>query len=261
MAVRPVQAPVVAGKWLRLGICLDGDLVICGFGYLLANMDPISAYYDALAPDYDRSRFGNAYGQFIHRQERQALTNLLRDTPPKQVLDLACGTGRLLEFAETGCDLSPKMIAEARQKYPSKTLVLGEATGMPFENGTFSTIISMHFLMHLDRATTSAVLAEAYRVLQPGGRFIFDFPSEKRRRLTRGHHHQHWHGSNALSRQRVLELGGHRWEIMDSQGILFFPIHRVYAPFRPHLLTLDTILCRSFLQEYASYVLVCMQKT
>lgn len=224
-------------------------------------MDPIPAYYDALASDYDQSRFGNAYGQFIHQQERKALASLLRETPTTEVLDLACGTGRLLEFAETGCDLSPKMISEARQKFPSKTLVLGEATQLPFEDGAFGVIYSMHFFMHLDHATATAVLAEAYRVLRPGGRLIFDFPSEKRRRLTGGHHNQHWHGSNAMTKAKVLELSKHPWQITTSQGVLFFPIHRVPSTLRPYLLPLDTILCRSFLQEYASYILVCMQKT
>ncbi len=224
-------------------------------------MESIPAYYDALAPDYDQSRFGNAYGQFIHQQERQALAKLLRDTPSSEVLDLACGTGRLIEFAETGCDLSPKMIAEARQKFPTKTLVVGEATQLPFEDGAFSAIFSMHFFMHLDHTATQAVLAEVHRVLRPGGRLVFDFPSEKRRRFTHGHHNQHWHGSNALTKTKVLELSKHPWQITASQGVVFFPIHRVPATLRPYLLPLDTILCRSFLQEYASYVLVCMQKT
>ncbi|MBK6997106.1 MAG: methyltransferase domain-containing protein [Lewinellaceae bacterium] len=223
-------------------------------------MDNISTYYDALAPDYDQSRFGNAYGQFIHRQERQVLAKLLRGISPEHVLDLACGTGRMLEFAETGCDFSTQMLAEARQKHPSKNLIHGEATQLPFANEAFNAIFSLHFFMHLDTVTSSGVLDEAYRVLRPGGRLIFDFPSQKRRKITGGHHGQNWHGSNEMSLEKVSNLTANYWQVVESQGVLFFPIHRIPASLRIALLPFDTVLCQSFLKEYASYVLVCLQK-
>ncbi|MFN0173774.1 MAG: class I SAM-dependent methyltransferase [Saprospiraceae bacterium] len=223
-------------------------------------MDNISTYYNALAPDYDRSRFGNAYGQFIHRQEYQALTKLLRGISPGHVLDLACGTGRMLEFAETGCDFSAQMLAEARQKHPTKNLIRGDATQLPFTNEAFTAIFSLHFFMHLDAATSAAVLSESYRVLRPGGRLIFDFPSEKRRKITGGHHGQNWHGSNTMSLDKVLKLTPNHWQTIESQGILFLPMHRIPASLRPTLLSFDTVLCRSFFKEYASYILVCLQK-
>ncbi|MFN0034599.1 MAG: class I SAM-dependent methyltransferase [Saprospiraceae bacterium] len=224
-------------------------------------MENIETYYNTLAPDYDQSRFGNSYGQFIHAQERRALARMLGKTPTEAVLDLACGTGRLLGFAQTGCDLSPQMLAEAQQKHPSKTLLVADATRLPFADGAFEAVFSMHFFMHLDHAGSVAVLAEANRVLRSGGRLIFDFPSEKRRRLTGGHHGQNWHGSNAFSVAWLSELAnGSGWQIVESQGILFFPIHRAPGFLRPHLLWLDSFLCRSLLKEYASYVLVCLQK-
>lgn len=224
-------------------------------------MEKISDYYNHLAPNYDRSRFGNSYGKFIHAQEHRALARMLVETSPVSVLDLACGTGRLLDFAQTGCDLSPQMLSEAQQKHPAKTLVCADATHLPFPAGSFDAVFSMHFFMHLDHAGSVAVLSEAHRVLRNGGLFIFDFPSEKRRRLTGGHHGQHWHGSNALSLRNISGLlPGDDWQIVESQGILFFPIHRIPAILRPGLLPLDSFLCGSFWKEYASYLLVCLQK-
>ncbi|MBC7773950.1 MAG: class I SAM-dependent methyltransferase [Phycisphaerae bacterium] len=224
-------------------------------------MENIETYYNALAPDYDQSRFGNSYGQFIHTQERKAFARILDKSQPKSVLDLACGTGRMLDFAQTGCDLSPQMLAEAQKKHPSKTLVLADATYLPFADGAFDLIFSMHFFMHLDGGKIAAVLAEANRVLCSGGRFVFDFPSEKRRRLTGGHHGQNWHGSNAFSLAGLSKLASEGdWRILKFEGILFIPIHRVPTFLRPHLLRFDTFLCRSFLKEYASYCFVCLQK-
>lgn len=223
-------------------------------------MEDISAYYDTLAPTYDHSRFGNTYGRFLHAQEYRALTRMLGGALPADTLDLACGTGRLLGLADTGLDLSPQMLAEARNKYPEKKLFTGDATRMPFSDGSFEAVYSLHFIMHLDPEQTRLVLAEVWRVLRPGGRFILDFPSLKRRQATRGHHDGNWHGSNAFSMQDWKKMAASNWQVTDSQGVLFLPIHRVPVAMRLPLAPFDTLLCRSHWKEYASYLLVCMVK-
>jgi ubiquinone/menaquinone biosynthesis C-methylase UbiE len=57
----------------------------------------------------------------------------LRGRDPEAVVDLACGTGRLLDFAMTGVDLSAAMLARAREKWPDRRLVQADAahTGLP----------------------------------------------------------------------------------------------------------------------------------
>ncbi|MDX1910934.1 MAG: class I SAM-dependent methyltransferase, partial [Saprospiraceae bacterium] len=179
-------------------------------------MQDIHSYYNELAPAYDASRFGNSYGRFLHRQEHRALTRYLNGVNPAQALDLACGTGRMLEFAATGCDASPGMLEEAKKKHPGKNLIQGDATCLPFPDASFDAVFSLHFFMHLDRATTRQVWQEIHRVLRPGGKFVFDFPSEKRRNFTGGHHRRQWHGSNALSMQFLLEQTPHQWRLRRS---------------------------------------------
>lgn len=223
-------------------------------------MENVDAYYEALAPDYDQSRFANTYGQFIDVQERNCLRRMLGGAAPAHTLDLACGTGRLLEFAGTGLDQSPRMLHEARQKHPGKNLVIGDATRLPFPEDNFDAVFSFHFLMHLDRDAVLAVLAEARRVLRPGGRLIVDFPSRKRRALTRGHHNRNWHGSNAAALADWQEMTQGQWKIKGHEGILFLPLHRIPAFFRPAFLQPDTWLCRSPLREYASYTVLCLEK-
>ncbi|MBK7936250.1 MAG: class I SAM-dependent methyltransferase [Lewinellaceae bacterium] len=223
-------------------------------------MDNISNYYNTLAPAYDHSRFGNSYGRFIHAQEHRALTRMLHGVSSANTLDLACGTGRLLGLADTGLDLSPQMLAEARNKYPEKNLLAGDATRMPFPDQSFDAVFSLHFVMHLAPEQTRPVLAEVWRVLRPGGRFVFDFPSRKRRQLTGGHHDSNWHGSNAFSMQDFEKMTIDNWQVADNQGILFLPVHRIPTRLRLLLAPFDTMLCRSPLKEYASYLLVCMVK-
>jgi ubiquinone/menaquinone biosynthesis C-methylase UbiE len=224
-------------------------------------MENIDSYYNKLAPDYDASRFNNSYGQFIHEQECEALVRMLNRSSSHDVLDLACGTGRMLDFAQTGCDLSPQMLAEAQKKHPSKTLILADASQLPFSAGVFEMVYSLHFFMHLDAQKTKAVLAEVHRVSKPGAYFAFDIPSQKRRGLTRGHHKRNWHGSNAASLASLQVLANNcGWQIIEYQGVLFFPIHLVPVFMRPYLRRLDSFFCRSFLKAYASYLFVILQK-
>ena len=60
-------------------------------------------YYDELAERYDRDRFDNAYGAYVDAQERRILWRWLAPVSQGMVLDLACGTGRLVaELAARG---------------------------------------------------------------------------------------------------------------------------------------------------------------
>lgn len=74
----------------------------------------IKEYYNKLASKYDQSRFANSYGKFIHIQEKRILTKYLGQLQNQKNLDLACGTGRFLNFASHGIDASEEMIKQAK---------------------------------------------------------------------------------------------------------------------------------------------------
>ena len=81
-------------------------------------VDSIAQYYENLAFTYDQVRFGNSYGQYIDSLERSVLSSILGRSNPKENLEIACGTGRLLDFANIGVDISTNMLRVAREKYP-----------------------------------------------------------------------------------------------------------------------------------------------
>lgn len=218
---------------------------------------PIKDYYENLATTYDENRFANSYGQFIDHQERQILNRWIQKQAA--ILDMGCGTGRFLEYATHGLDVSQNMLNEAQQKFPKKKLVASSATKTPFEKATFNTVFSFHVLMHLDRNTTNQVFQEVDRILKKEGTFIFDVPSKKRRTLT-NYKTQNWHGANHFTIAEIQEQVGEKWKIEACQGILFLPIHRLPVWLRQPFRWLDTLLCRSFLKEYASYLVFKMTK-
>lgn len=220
---------------------------------------PVKEYYNQLAPKYNADRFGNSYGRYIDRQEKATLSKLFDGHKPNKTLDMGCGTGRFLEFADFGIDISPEMLAVAREKYPQKQLFVESATHTHFADAVFQRITSFHMFMHLDRQTSAAVLDEAHRILQKGGQFVFDVPSRKRRRLTQ-YKAANWHGANDFTLHEIKEIAGEKWKIRQYYGVAFFPIHRVPAPFRGGLIGLDNLLCRSFLKTYASYLIFVLEK-
>ncbi len=103
------------------------------------------------------------------------------------VLDIGTGPGRLLrEIATlrpglrlTGIDLSPSMIAVARELLSDAELQtfvhldIGDAAKMPYPDASFDLIVSTISMHHWQEP--EAVVAEAFRVLRLGGRlWIYD---------------------------------------------------------------------------------------
>lgn len=217
-------------------------------------MNPILDYYNGLAKDYDTDRFGNSYGQFIDRQERHILDRVLKDRN-EIVIDLACGSGRLLNYATFGVDGSNEMVRIAKSKFPDKKVYLSDAETLPFANASVDTIITFHFFMHLDEAKISKILAECHRVLRPGGKVIFDIPSKKRRRLF-NYKSNDWHGATGFSFKEIDESTKGRFAVKRTFGLMFFPIHRFPKGLRRFLGRADALIANSFMKEYSSYLVV-----
>jgi len=215
-------------------------------------------YYDEVAPDYDHSRFGNSYGEFIDSQERTILTKSLKGIPRSRILDMACGTGRFLNYADYGVDVSGKMLEIAKRKFPQASLFQEDATKTHFESGTFSGIISFHFLMHLDKNTAKQVIDECGRILENDGVLIVDFPSKHRKKLL-GQKTEGWHTANDYRLDELLAISDH-FRLRQYYGIMFLPIHRLPAGIKRALRGVDALLCRSFLKRYASYIVAILER-
>ena len=222
--------------------------------------DPVFDYFQGLALQYDKARFSSSYVRYLHRQEFQFLTQALQTTTPARCLDLACGTGRLLAFADTGLDFSPNMLDVARKKWPGKRLICSDAAAMPFADQSFDAVYALHLFAFLPEKTALQVLGEIHRILTPGGALICDFPSAKRRIVTLGNGAAGRHAVSAYTIARWRQIAGEKWQLAEWCGTVFFPIHRLPLRFRWPLRRADDRLCRSRLKEFASYLLVRMTK-
>jgi len=99
-----------------------------------------------------------------------------------RLLDIGCGGGVLTEeFASMGCqmsgiDSSPQSIAVAQAHAAISGLSIdykvGSGTNLPFEDNRFEAVSCCDVLEHIQ--DWKKVIAEAARVLVPGGLFFFD---------------------------------------------------------------------------------------
>jgi ubiquinone/menaquinone biosynthesis C-methylase UbiE len=221
--------------------------------------ESVQSYYNRIGSEYDDDRFGSTYGRYIHRQECAFFDKWLPPNPSDHVLDMGCGTGRFMDRATDGVDFSEGMMEHAQIKHPNKRFHRADISETGLASGSFRKAFSMHVLMHLDPDKTTAFLNEAHRLLEPGGLFVVDFPSAKRRSFGQ-RKAENWHGSNAQDISDLMKLSPGKWELVRSRGILFFPIHRFPKFMRGSILWLDNLFCRSFLKTYASYVVVVMRR-
>jgi SAM-dependent methyltransferase len=95
-----------------------------------------------------------------------------------RVLELGPGPGlttRVLAGVApdlTAIELDPELAATARDQVPAAHVVQGDATVMPFPEGTFSAVVCLTMLHHLPRPELQDQLfVEVHRVLAPGGVF------------------------------------------------------------------------------------------
>jgi SAM-dependent methyltransferase len=98
-------------------------------------------------------------------------------TEDMEALDLCCGHGNVAaalvkEGAQvTGLDFSLEMLDMARATVPDARFVEGDAMDLPFADATFDAVTIGFGMPHVP--DPPRVLAEARRVLRPGGRIAF----------------------------------------------------------------------------------------
>jgi ubiquinone/menaquinone biosynthesis C-methylase UbiE len=109
------------------------------------------------------------------------LTDRLLDAaavgPGTRVLDIGSGPGHLAARAAerdarvVAIDLAEAMLEEARSRHAGIEFRLGDAEALPFADASFDATVAAFVLLHL--AHPEQAVAEAVRVLAPGGRAAF----------------------------------------------------------------------------------------
>ncbi len=134
----------------------------------MSNYDVIAQFYDSVVADPTK--------------KAEWLKQLIRTyhSDPKSVLELACGTGSLLEilaqdFSVAGLDNSAGMLKVAHERLPNTQLIEANMTSFTVKE-KFDVILCIYdSINHLLKFTEwQSMFAKAAEHLEPGGLFIFD---------------------------------------------------------------------------------------
>jgi ubiquinone/menaquinone biosynthesis C-methylase UbiE len=146
-------------------------------------LDKSAKFWDKSARKYAKSKIAD----LAEYENGIAITKQYLDKNQK-VLEMGCGTGSTaLELAPavnhiTATDISSEMIAIANEKKAAQGISnidfsVGVATEAQFDNEQFDVVLALN-LLHLV-SNLDVTLAQAHRILKPGGLFISKTPCLK----------------------------------------------------------------------------------
>jgi len=129
--------------------------------------EPVAEHYDARwgyrhfdAERYERRRYGSWGRRLNLRLTERAIARALEGVPTGGlVLDAPCGTGILSEFLRRrgfrvlGADISPAMLAVARQRGAALGHVRADLEHPPCRPQSVDAVVSSRFMMHLPPET------------------------------------------------------------------------------------------------------------
>lgn len=144
-------------------------------------------------------KIGHKYAQtwqvggrkYVSLLEQEFVENILKDFPKNnlKVLDLGCGTGRILAVLERsekinslyGLDFSQPMLDYCQKRFRKskrvEEFILSDISKkLPFKNDYFDLITSIRVIKY--NHNWPQILNECYRILQKGGILIFEMPNK-----------------------------------------------------------------------------------
>ena len=147
----------------------------------LGKKEQVKQMFDAISEDYDGLNRVISFG--IDLKWRRKVVSILKKKAPKNILDIATGTGDLaIAMTSTGAekivglDISPGMLEVGKTKISAKNLqntiemVVGDSENLPFDDNTFDAVTVAFGVRNFENLEKG--LGEILRVLKPQGSFV-----------------------------------------------------------------------------------------
>jgi SAM-dependent methyltransferase len=139
------------------------------------------AAYDAVASLYAELFSNMLDTRPLERALLAAFAELVQAHNAGPVADIGCGPGHVtahlhgLGPTTFGIDLSPAMIALAREAHPDLRFDVGTMSALDVADGVLGGILALYSIIHTDPRQLPAVFTEFQRVLAPGGHLLLGF--------------------------------------------------------------------------------------
>ena len=135
--------------------------------------------YDKVAGEYT----ARIYGELAHKPYDRAVLDKfaerLRGRGP--ICDLGCGPGHVARYLHErgadvrGVDLSPAMVAQAREQSPEIMFTEGNMLDLDVPDGAWGGVVAFYSIIHIPRELVGRALSEVRRALRPEGLLLVAF--------------------------------------------------------------------------------------
>jgi|TARA_B110000305_G_C19459853_1_gene653498 demethylmenaquinone methyltransferase/2-methoxy-6-polyprenyl-1,4-benzoquinol methylase len=148
----------------------------------LGKKEQVATMFNTISKNYDRLNRMISFG--IDVKWRNKVVHIIDKTNPKEILDIATGTGDLaINFAKntsakyiTGLDISEGMLSVGKTKIQKENLsdkismILGDSENLPFDDNSFDAISVAFGVRNFENLEKG--LAEILRVLKTTGTLV-----------------------------------------------------------------------------------------
>jgi ubiquinone/menaquinone biosynthesis C-methylase UbiE len=162
--------------------------------------------------------------------------------PDDKILEIGCGIGSIVNhlskhgYDVTGTDISNEAISYGLKKYGCLNLQVQPAEDLPFKDESFNVVLSFDLFEHI--AQINRHVSEVYRVLRPGGYYLFQTPNKLSNAIFETLYHKSFkwkrtHPSLHSPAQLKKRLSGHGFEVtfVKMNPINEFTINKIRKKF------------------------------
>jgi ubiquinone/menaquinone biosynthesis C-methylase UbiE len=142
-------------------------------------LNKIERMYDNVAEEYSEAFFGEHEKKPKDQEILHRFAQEIGDRGP--VWDFGCGPGQTAEYLKnlgieiSGLDLSERLLEQARTIHPEIHFRRGNILELEFGNDSIAGVVAFYAMVHFTEEQVGIAFREAFRVLQPGGIFLFTY--------------------------------------------------------------------------------------
>ncbi len=157
------------------------------------------------ANNLKKYRNRNPLHRFLLNRFLKKVTEMVKETGTKKVLDVGCGEGFIINHLQseiddiriTGIDIDQSVIDKGKELFPDLNLKIGDANNIDYSDNSFDLVLCMEMLEHTDNPAPTDTLKELKRV--SSNYCIISVPNEP-----------HFRICNLLRLRNITRLGNYK---------------------------------------------------
>jgi len=143
------------------------------------NIQKVENLYNTVATEYAEKFSGEHEKKPKDQEILRRFSQKIMDRKP--VWDFGCGPGQTTKYIQnlgvkiSGLDLSDQILEQAKTIHPEIHFRKGNILDLEFGNDSIAGVVAFYAIVHFKEKQVGIALREIFRVLQPGGIFLFTY--------------------------------------------------------------------------------------